>query len=70
MGLRSHMVLLDNLPKQLKATDPEEKRIISGVSWEQYDAFLSQLGDIAVEVKFKTSFAPCSLLPFKQKTIS
>lgn len=39
------MVLLDNLPKQLKATDPEDKRIISGVSWEQYDAFLSQLGD-------------------------
>ena len=39
------MVFLEDLPKHLKANDPEERRIISGVSWEQYEVLLSELGD-------------------------
>ncbi|MBD2774109.1 Uma2 family endonuclease [Iningainema tapete] len=30
---------------QLQADDPEEQHIVTGVSWEQYEAFLSRLGD-------------------------
>lgn len=39
------MVLIADLPKPIEAVDPEERRIISGVSWEQYEAVLSELGD-------------------------
>lgn len=39
------MVLLDDFPKRLQADDPEERRIITGVAWEQYEALLNDLGD-------------------------
>jgi Uma2 family endonuclease len=39
------MVLLDDLPKRLQADDPEERHIITGVSWEHYEALLADLGD-------------------------
>mgnify|MGYP006266921445 CR=1 FL=1 len=39
------MILLENLSTQLNADDPEELRIISGVSWEQYEALLAELSD-------------------------
>jgi Uma2 family endonuclease len=39
------MVLLDNLPQRLQADDPEEKRIVTGVSWQQYEALIADLGD-------------------------
>ncbi len=39
------MVLLKELPVQLTAEDPEERRIISGVSWQDYEAVLAYLGD-------------------------
>jgi Uma2 family endonuclease len=39
------MVSLKELPVQLSAEDPEERRIISGVSWQDYEAVLAYLGD-------------------------
>ncbi|HEY9649879.1 MAG TPA: Uma2 family endonuclease, partial [Coleofasciculaceae cyanobacterium] len=39
------MILLDDLPKRLQADDPEERRIVTGVAWEQYEALLNDLGD-------------------------
>ena len=39
------MVILDDLPKRLQAEDPEERRIVTGVAWEQYEALLNDLGD-------------------------
>ncbi|PSF37881.1 hypothetical protein C7H19_07830 [Aphanothece hegewaldii CCALA 016] len=39
------MVLLNDLHQRLQADDPEEKRIITGVSWMQYEALLADLGD-------------------------
>jgi Uma2 family endonuclease len=39
------MVTLDDLPKRLQAEDPEERRIVTGVAWEQYEALLADLGD-------------------------
>lgn len=39
------MVLLDDLSQRLQADDPEERRMITGVSWEQYEALLADLED-------------------------
>ncbi|WP_026733443.1 Uma2 family endonuclease [Fischerella sp. PCC 9605] len=39
------MVLLQDLSELLQADDPEQRQIISGVSWESYEALLNQLGD-------------------------
>ncbi|MDV2993358.1 MAG: hypothetical protein N4J56_003012 [Chroococcidiopsis sp. SAG 2025] len=39
------MVLLNDLPQRLQADDPEEKRIVTGVSWQQYEALIADLGD-------------------------
>lgn len=37
------MILLQDLSAQLQAEDPEERQVISGVSWEGYDALLLEL---------------------------
>ncbi len=39
------MVLLRDLPSPSLLDDPEERRIITGVNWEQYEALLADLGD-------------------------
>lgn len=39
------MVLLQDLTIQIQADDPEQRQLISGVSWEQYEALLNELGD-------------------------
>ena len=39
------MVILADLPKRLQAEDPEERRMVTGVAWEQYEALLKGLGD-------------------------
>jgi len=39
------MLLLDDLSKWLNLDDPEEHRIVAGVSWSQYEALLTKLGD-------------------------
>jgi len=39
------MVILDDLPKRLQAEDPEERPIVTGIAWEQYEALLKGLGD-------------------------
>jgi len=39
------MVLLQDLSELLQADDPEERQIISGVSWKRYEALLNDLGD-------------------------
>ncbi|MCU0536308.1 MAG: Uma2 family endonuclease [Hydrococcus sp. Prado102] len=39
------MMLLNDLSKRLQADDPEEKRIVTGVSWNKYEAFLAERGD-------------------------
>jgi Uma2 family endonuclease len=39
------MLLLNDLPIRLQADDPEEKRIITGVNWQKYEALLADLGD-------------------------
>jgi Uma2 family endonuclease len=39
------MISLQSLSDRLKADDPEERQIISGVSWLGYEALLSELGD-------------------------
>jgi Uma2 family endonuclease len=38
-------MLLNDLSKRLQADDPEEKRIVTGVSWNKYEAFLAERGD-------------------------
>jgi Uma2 family endonuclease len=40
-----YMMLLNDLTKRLQAKDPEEKRIVTGVSWNKYEAFLTERGD-------------------------
>ncbi|URD52339.1 Uma2 family endonuclease [Chroococcidiopsis sp. CCNUC1] len=39
------MVLLNDLTQRLQADDPEEKRIVTGVSWQHYEALVADLGD-------------------------
>jgi hypothetical protein len=39
------MVLLQDLSEYLQIDDPEERQIISSVSWEQYEAVLTGFGD-------------------------
>lgn len=39
------MVLLQDFFEIIQAEDPEERQIISGVSWESYETLLNQLGD-------------------------
>jgi Uma2 family endonuclease len=39
------MVLLQDLSERLQAEDPEQRQIISGVSWEGYESLLDELGD-------------------------
>ena len=39
------MVLLQELSEILQAQDPEERQIITGVSWESYETLLDDLGD-------------------------
>ena len=39
------MIVLDDLSTQLQVQDPEEKRLITGVSWKQYEALLAALDD-------------------------
>lgn len=39
------MLLLESFASRLQADDPEELRIITGVSWEQYETLLADLGD-------------------------
>lgn len=39
------MVSLQELSTWLQADDPEQRQIISGVSWERYEALLDDLGD-------------------------
>ena len=38
-------MLLQDLSERLQASDPEERQLVSGVSWEHYEAFLHDLGD-------------------------
>jgi hypothetical protein len=44
MGLGT-MVLLNDLANRITLDDPEERRILSLVSWEQYEALLADLGE-------------------------
>ncbi|MEC4893155.1 MAG: Uma2 family endonuclease [Oscillatoria sp. PMC 1051.18] len=39
------MILLNDLFQLLQANDPEEKRIITGVNWHEYETFISNLAD-------------------------
>lgn len=39
------MILLNDLASRITLDDPEERRILSWVSWEQYEALLADLGD-------------------------
>lgn len=39
------MVLLEDLGIEIQAEDPEQRQLISGVTWKQYEAFLNDLGD-------------------------
>ena len=39
------MVLSNDLPERLQIPDPEERRIITGVTWEQYESLLKDLGE-------------------------
>lgn len=39
------MVLLNDLPQRLALDDPEERRVLSNVSWAQYEALVADLGD-------------------------
>lgn len=41
----STMVLLNELASRITLDDPEERRVLSRVSWEQYEALLADLGD-------------------------
>jgi hypothetical protein len=39
------MVLLPNLSQTLKINDPEERHLLGNVTWEQYEALLTDFGD-------------------------
>lgn len=39
------MVLLNDLASRITLDDPEERRVLSRVSWEQYESLLADLGD-------------------------
>ncbi|MBZ8183272.1 Uma2 family endonuclease [Oscillatoria salina] len=39
------MILLNDLSQVLQANDPEEKRIITGVNWHEYETFISNVAD-------------------------
>ncbi|MEB3290358.1 MAG: Uma2 family endonuclease [Leptolyngbya sp.] len=39
------MVLLNDLTDRITLDDPEERRVLSRVSWTQYEALLSDMGD-------------------------
>ncbi|MEM6716253.1 MAG: Uma2 family endonuclease [Cyanobacteria bacterium P01_D01_bin.6] len=39
------MVLLNDLANRITLDDPEERRVLSRVSWAQYEALLADLGD-------------------------
>jgi Uma2 family endonuclease len=39
------MVLLNDLASRIALDDPEERRVLSRVSWAQYEALLADLGD-------------------------
>ena len=39
------MVLLNDLASRIALDDPEERRVLSRVSWTQYEALLADLGD-------------------------
>jgi len=39
------MVLLNDLANRITLEDPEERRVLSWVSWEQYETLLADLGD-------------------------
>ncbi|MET0030756.1 MAG: Uma2 family endonuclease [Limnospira maxima] len=39
------MVLLNDLTNRITLDDPEERRVLSRVSWEQYEALLADMGD-------------------------
>jgi Uma2 family endonuclease len=39
------MLLLEDLSQWLKLDDPEERRVIANVSWSQYEALLTRMGD-------------------------
>ncbi|MEM1279921.1 MAG: Uma2 family endonuclease [Cyanobacteria bacterium P01_H01_bin.152] len=39
------MVLLNDLANRITLDDPEERRVLSRVSWTQYEALLADLGD-------------------------
>ena len=39
------MVLLNDLASQINLDDPEERRVLSRVSWAKYEALLADLGD-------------------------
>ncbi|HIK45942.1 MAG TPA: hypothetical protein IGR64_13830 [Leptolyngbyaceae cyanobacterium M65_K2018_010] len=39
------MVLLNDLTNRIALDDPEERRVLSRVSWEQYEALLVDMGD-------------------------
>lgn len=39
------MILLNDLSERLQINDPEERRTVIPVSWSQYEALLSDLGD-------------------------
>jgi Uma2 family endonuclease len=39
------MVLLPNLSQTLQINDPEERHLLGNVTWEQYEALLTDFGD-------------------------
>ncbi len=39
------MVLLNDLTDRITLDDPEERRVLSRVSWDQYEALLADMGD-------------------------
>lgn len=47
------MVSLQDLSERLQADDPEERQIISGVSWEGYESLLNELGD---SLKYRVTY--------------
>jgi Uma2 family endonuclease len=42
------MVLLNDLTNRITLDDPEERRVLSRVSWPQYEALLADMGDSSV----------------------
>ena len=39
------MVLLNDLTNRITLDDPEERRVLSWVSWPQYEALLADMGE-------------------------